>query len=126
MGYYTYYSIHVLDENGSSISKEEEMKIIKKIRSSNENCFYNFDEEGNSSSSSKWYEWETELTEISKMFPKNILQIYGDGEESDDYWVAYFMYGNIQKSIGRITYEPPNLGKIKPKKYKKRNLKIKQ
>lgn len=52
----------------------------------------------------KWYEFEEDMTEISKRNPDLFFTLYGDGEQDDDLWVAYFYRGQSEKFDAVITY----------------------
>lgn len=123
MGYYTYFSLRIVDEKDLELDKPE---IIKKIRNMSESIRYALNEDGDSGDSCKWYEWEKEMLEISKKFPNNILKMCGDGEESGDKWIAYIMNGKIQHCPVKISYDPLDLSKITTKKHNPRTLNIKK
>ncbi len=53
----------------------------------------------------KWYDCEKDMIHMSNIYPKETFVIYGDGEESDDYWKAYFHNGKSHTSPGSITYD---------------------
>ena len=122
MGYLTYFSLTILDEKGNEIVGDE---IIKKIRENCEAANYAFGEMGHAEDSCKWYDCTEDFTELSKMFPNNILMVIGDGEESDDRWISYFMNGKTQHCPGEMTYPPLDLNLISTKKFKPRTLKNK-
>jgi hypothetical protein len=41
----------------------------------------------------KWYDWHTDMTKLSKTFPTVTFTLKGEGEEAGDVWVAYFLNG---------------------------------
>ena len=53
----------------------------------------------------KWYEWETDMKTISKMYPGVLFTLEGEGEESGDLWQAYFKDGKVQVSRARIEFD---------------------
>ena len=120
MGYYTSFDLTILDSKGVEIDGTE---IISKIRDMSPSAKYAFTEEGNTNDECKWYDWNKDFLRFSKIFPNNILMVHGDGEESDDIWVAYIMNGKIQRCPGKMTYEPLNLSLISTEKIKPRTLK---
>lgn len=122
MGYYTYFGLTILDEKGKEIVGNE---IIKKIRENCEAASCAFGEAGDAEDACKWHSWNDDFIKLSKMFPKNILQVHGDGEESDDCWIAYFMDGKTQHCPGEMTYPPLDLNLIYTNKFKPRTLKNK-
>lgn len=38
------------------------------------------------------------------MHPTILLTLYGEGEESEDLWVKYFLNGKMQISVAKIIY----------------------
>jgi hypothetical protein len=52
----------------------------------------------------KWYDWEKEVTAISAKFPDLLIEIDGDGEESDDFWKARIKNGECEIVRGKIVY----------------------
>lgn len=61
----------------------------------------------------KWYDCEKDMRRISQQFPDYLLTLRGEGEETGDIWVAYFLGGLMQKEIAVIT-----LGEFDPSKLK--------
>ena len=57
----------------------------------------------------KWYEYDSDMIELSKRFPDLLFELYGDGEDSDDFWKSYYRNGNAQFSKGRIVYDEANI-----------------
>jgi hypothetical protein len=43
--------------------------------------------------SAKWYSSEEDMKLLSSEFADILFTVYGDGEESDDLWVAYYKNG---------------------------------
>jgi hypothetical protein len=121
MGYYTYFNLKIVDEKDKELDKP---KIIKKVRDMFESASWALDEDGDPEDNCKWYDWEKDMLEVSKEFPKNIFRLSGDGEESDDKWIAYIINGKIQHCPVNISYDPLDLSKIITKKFKPRTLNI--
>ena len=44
----------------------------------------------------KWYDWETDVFNVSKKFPNVYFVIYGDGEENGDVWRYYCCNGKYK------------------------------
>ncbi len=40
-----------------------------------------------------WYEWKEDLTFMSIIFPSIEIEVYGEGEDIDDRWIALFKNG---------------------------------
>ena len=53
----------------------------------------------------KWYEWDDDIRKLSREFPDILFEVSGDGEESDDFWMAYFLNGKMQFCPGTIVYD---------------------
>jgi len=104
MGYYT---CHTLDVKLADNSAEhpDKYQIIASLRAENEEAACSFDEEGQTLSNSRWYESSDEMKEFSKKHPDALFVMDGDGEESDDFWIAYYLDGKEQTSTGRIEYD---------------------
>lgn len=97
MGYYTYYTLKTepdlstLPDVQTAISEHEEMQ-------------YAFGPIGDPDDATKWYEWEKDMVEFSRRFPEVLFTLFGEGEESGDFWVAYFRNGKKQLCRGEIVY----------------------
>lgn len=53
----------------------------------------------------KWYEFEDDMKEVSKLHPKVVFELRGIGEEDGDLWKAYFQNGKMQMCKARIVYD---------------------
>ena len=134
MGYYTYYELSIdnsqvkgqvekkkqseIEEiQQSNISDELKKRLIKDVEKMYETSivtqndvvnfltFNPFDEQ------CKWYEHTEDMCRLSKEYPNVLFTLTGNGEESEDMWVKYFMNGKVQVENAVITY-----GKFDPKK----------
>lgn len=103
MGYYTCYTLDVKTTDNSA-EHSKKFYIIEALRKENENASCALDEEGLTQSDAKWYDSNEELKEFSKKFPDALLVLDGDGENSDDFWIAYFLNGKTQTCLGRMEY----------------------
>jgi len=56
----------------------------------------------------KWYEHMEDMQTLSKKYPDNLFTLYGQGEERDDNWVAYFMQGTGYKEYAKLVYPKVN------------------
>lgn len=104
MGYYTCFSLEVMTAD-NSVAHPEAAAIIAKLRETNENANYALGEEGEMEMDAKWYDYTDELREFSKLYPDALLVLYGDGENSDDFWYSYFRNGKVQYTPARIEYD---------------------
>lgn len=113
MGYYTFHDLEV-----RNVTKYEFVTLQKALRDkgaihyalnegeySEENkiaYFYGWE-------SCKWYDNETDLKDVSRMFPNSIFKLSCDGEDSDDFHEDYFVNGEYEYCQGRITYDKPTI-----------------
>ena len=97
MGYYTKYTLRILNENDF---------LIETLRNENAKAFHALLSNGEPSHESKWYEHEEVLKMFSLKFPNVIFELKGEGEENGAYWVKYFMNGKMQHGQASIVYEP--------------------
>lgn len=111
MGYYTYYTIEATKPDGSSLDKTMLDKVDAAIASLD---LYDFcGSDGSYSCYDKWYDETDDMLSISHDFPDVFFTVYGDGEESDDFWVEYYLNGMCQHEGGEIVYgefDPLRLG----------------
>lgn len=98
MGYYTSYSLEVLNV-------ENELEIIDNLRKTSEYADHALDDEGNTEEPCKWYEHEEELIEFSKKYPDALFKLSGEGEEAGDIWQTYFKNGKKQNIKAKVTFE---------------------
>jgi len=68
--------------------------------------FYGIDEKGDTTGSTKWYEWQPDMVKLSKKFRNVLFKLHGEGEENDDIWDAYFLNGKYQIKKARIVIDP--------------------
>jgi len=104
MGYYTCFSLEVMIADNSAVHPEA-AAIIAKLRDTNESANYAFDQDGAMQMDTKWYDYTDELREFSKLYPDALLVLYGDGENSDDFWYSYFRNGKVQYTPARIEFD---------------------
>ena len=104
MGYYTCFSLEVMVADNSAVHPEA-AAIIAKLRETNENANYAFDQDGATEMDAKWYDYTDELRVFSKLYPDALLVLYGDGENSDDFWYSYFRNGKVQYTPARIEFD---------------------
>jgi len=111
MGYVTYHTLDVMTADNSS---EHPLKyeIIEALRSENENAEYAHDEDGQTNNDAKWYESAEELKEFSLKYHDALFVLDGDGENSDDFWIAYILNGKAQMCRCRIEYDEFNPAKL--------------
>lgn len=96
MGYYTKYKLSIEEGMVTTRIKCEACngkgEIISKIVDLLSERFEIDDE------STKWYEHEDVMIEVSKQYPDTVFKLYGEGEERDDVWEKFFKYGRMIKA----------------------------
>lgn len=61
----------------------------------------------------KWYDWKSNMTEVSKRIPGVLFVLSGKGAESEDLWKAYFKNGKSFVATAKITYEDYDESKLR-------------
>lgn len=112
MGYYTYHTLYVLDDNMKCLNDEtdeHEVLITRKV----------FEEPEDSDSrmlfedSAKWYNCTEDMKKHSLEYPDLLFEIDGQGEENDDIWIEYFKNGKSQFCRAQIVYPKYDPEKLK-------------
>ena len=113
MGYYTYYTLDVMDKDQNNIlTPELDNKLAYKMAEINSSYFgiptsrLSFQIAGEPI---KWYEYASDMRALSKEFPEYLFLIHGEGEEPDDLWNHYFLNGQDQHCPAEIYYPPCTL-----------------
>lgn len=102
MGYETYYELEYSTYPGRhSVSEEVETQIQEYV-DSNEEMQYSL------GYTSKWYEHDDDMLELSEEFPDVLFRLFGMGEESGDLWYTYYLNGKMQHTQAKITYDTFN------------------
>ena len=116
MGYITEYTLSV-EQNEKNIDIEIINEFIKEEKKENRDFMYVFyeDLEYNYSiyGEGKWYDFDEDMEKLSKAFPDVVFRLEGDGEETDDVWVKYYMGGKSQEAKRTVTVEEFNPNKLK-------------
>lgn len=123
MGYYTYYTLNWEPDSGF-ISKESEIAMNQRFcelfykesleevkkefygRVANEPETWINDVLGEEH---KWYDSFEDMKKLSAEFPDILFTLYGDGEDPDDRWVAYFKAGKGEEYQAEIIYPDSTL-----------------
>ena len=123
MGYYTWY------EFSTEHNKYRTSDIIEymKEKEKNNDWFYPFacalnDKDTNIESFSdfslsaddttKWYDHDSDMLELSRMFPETVFCLYGEGEETGDLWYTYYKNGKKQYCPAKIVYDEYDESKL--------------
>lgn len=56
----------------------------------------------------KWYGYEADMLELSKIFPFLVFILTGEGEDHDDNWITYFCNGEKERCNAKIVYDKPS------------------
>lgn len=54
----------------------------------------------------KWFNCVEDAEKTSKRFPEVLIEIYGDGDESDDNWRMLIKNGKAKRVTATLTYPP--------------------
>jgi hypothetical protein len=107
MGYYTDFHLDIdfrppLNDI-ENVPQELCQKVVDAIyRESGD--YVRFDWDGAAHDSYKWYDCKDVMLLVSKQFPALLLTLWGDGEDSEDKWVSYFLDGKVQEEVASIIY----------------------
>ena len=115
MGYYTYYNIEVAEKNEIEKNSnyfnlleidEIDRKLGKALCKINPGYFKSVSLKVNiDSNEMKWYEHDTDMLKLSKLFPDYVFILEGQGEEHPDMWITYYCDGHMQHCPATITYD---------------------
>ena len=114
MGYYTNFNLEIdgpVDACDKAIADmesaalEAEVKGRPKYGSLEDNLCYLYAVYEGNADSSKWYDHEKDMREISKRHPDVLFTLSGEGEESGDIWKAYHKNGKAQECRAKITFD---------------------
>ena len=122
MGYYTWYEFSTQNNKHKIGDIIEYMKEKERVN----DWFYPFgyslskfasieghnDFDLQADDTTKWYEHDEEMLELSKQFPETIFCLYGDGEESTDMWYSYYKNGRMQHCPARIEFDEYDESKL--------------
>lgn len=89
MGYYTEFTLE------TKLTKEEEEKL---------NEISSFCYKESLSSTIKWYNYDEQMLNFSKIFPNKTFILRGDGESSGDHWVNAYRNGNVLRKEIKLPY----------------------
>ena len=87
--------------------------IIAEFVSSYEYAGYALNKKGNTSEPCSWYDHDEQLAEFSKKYPNWLFVLSGKGEEAGDIWKNYYLNGQVQKAVARITFDEFDEKKLK-------------
>lgn len=103
MGYYTYFSLSADPFDGKTpLSDTRYEEIAAEIERMN--IFEDHFSKSEWSVYTKWYDWEDDMLLLSSKFPEVLFTLNGDGEDSEDLWIAYFRAGYVQHCPAQFVY----------------------
>ncbi len=114
MGYCTEYCLSV-----KNVKSGEEFKLLADILKERDLILYAFDRGEYLASaqmakffpyeSVKWYSYEYDMTEISKLpeFSEMVFELYGVGEDPTDQWKTYYKNGKSEECPADIIFPKP-------------------
>lgn len=117
MGYITEFTLGI-EQNEKNIPLEDINEFIRNEKKKNDDFMYVFydeelDRNYDISGDGKWYDFDEDITKLSKEFPDVVFRLSGDGEERGDVWVKYYMGGKSQEAERTVTVEEFNPNKLK-------------
>lgn len=98
MGYYTWYTLDILEDPDN---QEDEF-----YEEFDEKTGLLFDFSNYNGTEAKWYNWESDMKELSKKFPKMLFRLEGTGEEQFDVWDCHFCNGRSHYREIQTCWEP--------------------
>lgn len=110
MGYYTDFTVKVMEveEDQLVAAKDPAGFLSEAIDYHLEKISdYEFECQGLMYSlAAKWYDFDEDMKRLSLMYPDNVFQVDGIGEESGDVWRAYYTNGKGHSCKVVTTYSP--------------------
>ena len=91
MGYYTYYSMDVLQGTDDDIAKVVQYLKNKDI------IGYALDENLCPYDGVIWYEHHEDMIELSMVFPNLYFVLHGEGDDREDVWDSHYKNGMFQE-----------------------------
>ena len=124
IGYYTYFNLSVRNADDIPIERQREASfaLVRLFGWSEENDAYykeridksDYPFDWVSDDSMKWYDWERDMSILAKDYPEMEFVLYGEGEERDDNWRAFFKGDKTVFQMAHIYYDPePDFGEGK-------------
>lgn len=95
MGYYTDHKLTIEPDD------EDLLRQIIDGELTNSELRYALDGE-----TSKWYEHDTDMRELSRKWPNVIFHLHGEGDSNDDIWTATYSNGLCHHRAAQITIDP--------------------
>ena len=113
LGYYTSHDLTVKGftmENIGSLIKEMKMLEIIGCHGALDEDPYDYGDgtiQFASNDTTKWYDHDEDMCELSKVFPNAIFMLHGEGEDREDIWDTYYKNGEFEYCPAKIVYTKP-------------------
>lgn len=92
MGYYTYFELSYTGVTDTKKLESDFLEITKyQLSYLKEDTL-------------KWYDWESDMSELSLRHPSAIFYLSGDGEDSGDNWRAEIYRGKVRQAHAELVY----------------------
>lgn len=118
MGYYTLYNLSMQDKHGDDLTQNVLLEVNMAFSALPyfENVSVRTNETAVLSQSDfindhflfedlKWYDFESDMIELSKKFPDIRFTLRGEGEDGDDRWIEYFFGGKSQSTSVKFVFD---------------------
>ncbi|MBG9520248.1 MULTISPECIES: hypothetical protein [Bacillus cereus group] len=112
MGYCTFYTLDAKNADISNVLRDLREKMEADSLDFHTDIFYAVTISGEYCDETKWYNHETEMSAISRLYPDVIFELSGEGEGSGDLWRDYYKNGKIQRCPAKITYDEYDESKL--------------
>ena len=94
MGLYRDFYIYAEHKNGTSVNKEEDSAIFKSLEEKYDGWEGSLsDKECLHISGVNWYDWDSDMRDLSREFPDILFTLHCDGMSLNDTWEAGFCDG---------------------------------
>lgn len=110
MGYNTYFELYITSPKDVIAKQLEELNAeIEKM-----NVFEEGSLEDGLYTYGHWYDYDLDMLKLSAKYPDYIFELHGNGEETEDLWIHYFVGGRSQYCHAKITYDSFSANCLKP------------
>ena len=106
MGYYTAFELSYTSPAGVVVDEETMVSSVYEYTISD---LINGDAE-----EAKWYDHDTDMTTVSRLYPTVLFALTGVGEDSKDQWRTWYRSGKHVTVNAEIVYVIPDLDKVIP------------
>lgn len=111
MGYYTDFTVKVMEvEEGQLVNAKDPTGFLSEDIDNHleEISHYQFEwwDGMQCSINAKWYDFDNDIKKLSLIYPDNVFQVDGIGEESGDVWRMYYANGKSHSCKVVTTYSP--------------------